>query len=403
MKLLNYTLALLLTLALCTNCIAQDNNFVIGKTEKLTSKILGEERTIYVHVPRGEAGQRFPVLYLLDGGGFFPLAVSILKMDDGLLPRMIIVGISNRRNRSRDLTPAKSKDMPTSGGGEKFTQFIKQELMPYIEGKYPTQPYRTLVGYSLGGLLTVNTLVNHPEMFNNYIAIDPSLRRGKKLQRKATKYLKTKGKFAKKSMYMAVANTMEGITKGLDTSNVMKDKSPFTRHIRAGLTFAKTATQQNNSGLSFAWKYYPNDSHSSVPYPAIYDGLRSVFAWYKMNPDDLATMQNRKTELKTVLRIFDNYYTTLSGKFGYKVLPDEGYLNSLGYMYLQTGQPKRSKAFFEKAIRYYPKSANVYDSMTDYYIDRKDRENALKYAIKAYEISKSVYHQKKLEKIKAKK
>ena len=385
---------------LCATAKAQNNPFVVGNIEQFHSKILGEQRTLFVHVPRGGKNQKYPVLYLLDGGGFFPLAVSILKLDDGLLPKMIVVGVANRQHRTRDLTPGAYRDLRGSGGGEKFTQFIEKELIPYIDGKYATRAYRTLVGYSLGGLLAANTLVNHTNLFDNYILIDPSLRRDKALQRKLFKGLKTRGKYAGKSAFLAIANTIEGVTTGVDTSNVMQDKSSFTRHMRAGLKLAKVATHQNQSDLRFAWRYYPNDSHSSVPYSAIYHGLRAVFSWYKMDPYDLAKAQNRKTSLKTVLSIFHNYYAMLSKRFGYQVLPEENYLNSLGYMFLETKQPERAKAFFQMAIEYYPQSANVYDSMADYYIAQKDRKNALSHLEKAYKISGDPFHKNRIDKLK---
>lgn len=402
-KLSSLITVLVLIVAFCnTTGNAQDNPFVIGKIEQLTSKILGEKRTIYVHVPRGGGNQKYPVLYLLDGGGFFPPTVSILQMDGRFLPQMIIVGISNQAHRNRDLTPSSYADLPNSGGGKKFTQFIEKELIPYIDGKYPTHPYRTLVGYSLGGWFAINTLVNYPHLFNNYIAIDPSLRRDKALAEKTRKYLKTKGKFSKKSLFLAVANTVQEI-KGLDTSNVMQDKSFLSRHMRAGLALGKAATQQNNSKLAFTWKYYPNDDHASVPYSAVYDGLRSVFAWYKMSVSKWATIKNPKTSAKEVLAIFNNYYARLSEQFGYQMLPEESYLNSLGYRCLQMKSLQRAKVFFQMAIKLYPKSANVYDSMADYYIAQKDRKNALYYVTKAYEISGDQFHKKRIEKLTTKK
>lgn len=402
MKLSSFTIILGLIVLICVESIAQKKQFVLGQTERVTSKILDEDRTVFVHVPRGNASKKYPVLYLLDGGQFFPMAVSILKMDEGILPKMIIVGISNSKNRTRDLTPKKYKNIQNSGGGEKFTRFIEKELMPYIEGKYPTHPHRTLVGFSYGGLLAINTLVHHTHLFDNYIIIDPSIRHDERLQKKVIQDLKTNTKFAKKSLYIAVANTLQGITKGADTTNIMQDSTPFTHHIRAGLTLARAAAYQNKSKLSYGWKYYPKDSHVTVPYPSIYDGLRSVFAWYKMDADEIVTVNNPKTSVKKVLEMFNNYYQLISKKFGYQVLPDEEYLNSLGYMYLQTEQPKRAKAFFEMAIRHYPKSANVYDSMADFYLAKKDPKKALEYLNKAYKISGSRQHKKRIKKVKAK-
>lgn len=402
MKLSSFITVLVSLVVFChTTGTTQNNSFVIGKTEQLTSKILGEKRTIYVHVPRGGASEKYPVLYLLDGGGFFPPAVSILQMDGKFLPKMIIVGISTHAHRNRDLTPSSYKDVPNSGGGKRFTQFMEKELIPYIDGKYPTRPYRTLLGYSLGGLLAVNTLVNYPHLFNNYIVIDPSLRRDKALAKKTQKYLKTKGKFSGKSLFLAIANTVQEI-KGLDTSNVMQDRSFLSRHMRAGLALGKTATQQNKSELTFTWKYYPNDDHYSIPYSAIYDGLRSIFAWYKMDVNKWAAIKSPKTSVKDILTIFNNYYAGLSEQFGYQVLPEESYLNSLGYRCLQMKWLQRAKAFFQMAIKLYPKSANVYDSMADYYIAQKDRKNALHYVTRAYEISGDQFHKKRIEKLKTK-
>ena len=75
------------------------------------------------------------------------------------IPELIIVALPNTR-RTRDLTPTHAirdysgKEEPNfsfSGGGESFLRFMEEELMPHIEAKYRTQPYRILVGHSLGG------------------------------------------------------------------------------------------------------------------------------------------------------------------------------------------------------------------------------------------------------------
>ena len=53
-----------------------------------------------------------------------------------------------------------------SGGAETFTKFIEEELIPYIDSKYPTMPYRTLIGHSYAGLFTINMLLNHKHLFS---------------------------------------------------------------------------------------------------------------------------------------------------------------------------------------------------------------------------------------------
>ncbi len=52
-----------------------NQNIVIGNIDSLQSKILGEQRKIWVHIPDG-ANQKYPVVYVLDGDGHFSSAVG---------------------------------------------------------------------------------------------------------------------------------------------------------------------------------------------------------------------------------------------------------------------------------------------------------------------------------------
>src|SRR5688572_17348396 len=169
-----------------------DSSRITGAEIKtIHSKILGEKRTIVIQTPsRMNAFDKYPVLYLLDGEAQATLVngqVQYLSESYKIIPNMIVVAIENT-DRVRDLTPSHFNLGPdgkpdtnaramgkNSGGGEKFLQFIKQELMTYIESNYPTTPYKILSGHSLGGLMAVYCLVNHPDYFNAYIAISPSL------------------------------------------------------------------------------------------------------------------------------------------------------------------------------------------------------------------------------------
>ena len=174
---------------------AQNRNKIeIGTIDSITSKVLNEERKIWVHIPRsaqyasGFAKQKYPVVYVLDGDAHFSSIVGIIEQLSEIngntnCPEMIVVGIPNT-NRTRDLTPTHStielpfvnKDLSdNSGGGENFALFLEKELLPYIESKYPAAPYKTLIGHSFGGLTVMNILTSHTQLFNAYIAIDPSM------------------------------------------------------------------------------------------------------------------------------------------------------------------------------------------------------------------------------------
>ena len=56
--------------------------------------------------------------------------------------------------------------------------------------------------------------------------------------------------------------------------------------------------------------------------------------------------------------------------------------------------------YFDLTIKYYPESANAYDSMADYY-KRKDNNNlAIKFVTTAFEFSKDNYYKKRIEELK---
>jgi predicted alpha/beta superfamily hydrolase len=270
----------------------QQNLFEIGVSDSLYSKKLDEYRKIWVHVPESamdNKNKKYPVLFVLDGDSQLPKISAILQQLERIkLPEMIVIGVDNSSNRLRDLTPTKphnpSPVSPVPGGGEKFTEFIEDELVPYIDSKYPTTSYRTLWGHSIGGLLVLNVLFSHSDTFDNYIAIDPSLWRGGDYDylKEYSAYLNNR-QFYDKSLFVGVANTMSRLNLNLDTVSVLKDRSRATEHIRHILTFSKIATTNRQNKLNFAWEYYDNEGHNSVVQVSTYDALCYIFRWYPEN------------------------------------------------------------------------------------------------------------------------
>lgn len=379
-------------------------NIVIGKIDSVQSSILGEKRKIWVHVPDGAANskERFPVVYLLDGDGHFSSVVGMIQQlstinGNTMCPKMIVVGIPNT-DRTRDLTPTHiDADPPfmdstfskTSGGGENFIAFMEKELMPHIDAKYPTATYKMLIGHSFGGLAVMQTFVHHNDLFNSYICIDPSMWWDKeKLLNQAQKVLLEK-KFEGKSLYLGIANTLED---GMDIKKVQKDTSQETKHIRSILKLQAAFERNKLNGLNYRGKYYPDDTHGSVPLIAEYDALRFFFDFFPLK----FTMMDFTDSTGALADKYQNHFARLSERMGYQIKPDEGEINYMGYDFLGRKMYKTAERLFKLNVENYPESYNVYDSYGDYFMAVKDKKNAILQFKKALSIKENEGSRKKL-------
>jgi predicted alpha/beta superfamily hydrolase len=163
----------------------------------------------------------------------------------------------------------------TTGGAEKFISFMEKELIPYVDSKYPASSFRILIGHSFGGLTVIYTLLNHVKLFNQYIALDPSMWWDEqKLVKQADSLLSNKT-FKDNSLFIAVANTWN---KEMNDVNQLKnDKTERTALTRPELTLIDHILANKQNKLRFEWKYYQKHNHMSVPPSGIYDGLKFLF------------------------------------------------------------------------------------------------------------------------------
>lgn len=185
MKFIYYKILLVISFWSYANAAKVKDEIPIHETFRINSTKVGEERTINVWIPEEYKKKPFaiPVMYMLDGGikEDFPHVVKTVSrlIKSNKIPPVLVVGIENTQRR-RDLTGftdvAKDKEIaPVVGGSIYFRAFIKEELFPEIEKRYKVSGKRALIGESLAGLFVVETLFLSPEMFNYYIAFDPSL------------------------------------------------------------------------------------------------------------------------------------------------------------------------------------------------------------------------------------
>ena len=375
---------------------AHDNRIVIGTIDTVYSNILKEKRAIYVHVPQGDKNARYPVLYILDAENHFESAVAMDEQLSGVLPDMVIIGITNT-NRERDLTPThvkpdrlvNARDASQAGGGENFMAFMQTELIPYVDTHYPTTSYRVFSGHSLGGLAVVNALFNHTGLFSAYIAIDPSVWWDQERWIKKYEAELSQRDFTNKSLFVAMANN---IPKGMDTTSIFNDTALIAPVTHAVLPFVRALRKANPKGLTWGSKFYPNEWHGVVEFNAEYDALRYLFNFYHFDMDLLR--QHPGLNADSLLTV---HYENVSKILGYKVLPTENNMNNLGYFYMEINRMDRACEILKRNTINYPQSSNAWDSLGECYAAMRDKNKAIEAYKKSLSLQETADTRKKLE------
>ena len=385
-----------------------DHPITVGKTIELYSNTLHEMRRVMLYLPDSYNDtyfykRRYPVVYALDGDShFYELAAMIRQMSGGPdFPEMILVSIPNT-DRIRDLTPTQDTSgfgmdprmARRTGGGEAFLSFIEHELIPHIDSLYPTAPYRVFTGHSLGGLMVIDAFLHHKDLFNAYLAIDPSMMWDSSRLVHQAQTLLPAADYHDRRLFMATANSLRQYPD--TTTALLHPGDIFVTHLRSMFQLRDiVAADSAANHVRFRWKYYPEYNHQSVPLPAEYDGLRFLFDFYALNVtyDHLPPTRADDTLLVA-------HYADISRHMGYTVSPPEPMINFTGYDLLRLKQYDRAFYFFDLNVRNYPQSFNVYDSMGDYWLARGDKAKAAADFKKSLELRENPDIRKKLEKLK---
>jgi len=150
---------------------------------------LNRTRRIWIYLPEGYSNskEKYPVIYMHDGQNIFDSSTSFAgewRVDetaDSLIKngykKAIIVGIDNGGEyRINELTPFENKEYG-GGDGRLYMDFIVKTLKPYIDSTYKTLPDRentSIVGSSLGGLISFYGIMKYKNVFSKAVLMSPS-------------------------------------------------------------------------------------------------------------------------------------------------------------------------------------------------------------------------------------
>ncbi len=355
----------ILPLLFCFQSVcAQDQpseSISIGKKYQLHSSILDQQREIWVATPRGyDPAQKatFPVIYVFDGESLFPAvagAVRFMSYSSEIppIPEAIVVGVTNvDRGRDMPIPQRYFRDF----GEENFRAFMTEELVPYINNKYQTNGLNILIGHSQGGLFSSYLFAKDHEMFPFVIALDDPI-----------------------GIFPSFNSIRQEIGQVLQVN-------PATRYASFEAVYGwsdqwEPAIQTEDRALQ---AMVTGETHESMPYKSIYDGLKFLF-------NDFSPPRN---DMK--LNLLTEHYAMLSEKYGYVTdIPQKVLLASAGRKIVENrkkeiielldftdnhfGKSDRSASIREQAAGITKEP----DPMVDYYLygmEGPDRNAARKFA-----------------------
>ena len=170
-----------------------------GKKEVPKSKVTGifkyhpamkgagiSDRDVTVWLPPGyekKTKKRYPVIFMHDGQNLFDAAKTSFGVEWGVdetvdklikskvIPEVIVVGINNTADRSKEYAPGEK--------GDAYMDFMVNKLKPFIDKIYRTMPdakHTVVGGSSSGGLISFMLAWQFPTVFSKAICMSPALK-----------------------------------------------------------------------------------------------------------------------------------------------------------------------------------------------------------------------------------
>lgn len=327
---------------------------------KLNSKILNQEREIWVYTPFGfdeNTSQKYDVIYVFDAQAreYFDLVHSAINFyNEGMFP-MVVVGIASpfdektKQSRNTDLLPKPENDKTTKkyngylGNADNFFRFLSDEVSPFLEKNYRTTSSRIAVGHSNGGTFISHCFLEKPEFFNAYILVSPNYEYDDFQLAKRFQNFNFNQLNSKKFFYLCNANEAKDFGKDWEKGNLEVAK-----------ILQEKATQNKIKFIN--QDFSKSETHGSIPPIGISLGLKNYMAFFTNSDNFLEKITKNET-----------------------ITLDADQVNSLAYSAHEKGKTKNAVKILLWANQKFPENFNIYDSIGEMYQNLGDKANAEKY------------------------
>jgi len=332
-----------------------------GQQITFDSKILGTSQVMNIYVPenfdQASAHHTYPVIFVNDGHGmqFFHALTGIVKhlSEVERMPKSIVVSLND--THAPDIYVNKKWSGWTGvdkfekyGQPELYIRHLTEEIIPFIKQHYRANDHRTIIGVSGSSLFGLNSFVQHPEIFNNYIFLASSdvigmgLKKGHTFIDAMAESL-SKGQGTREYLYFADADSdLEGGDRYKQNLAALKDKLSVYK----------------NESFTFDIETIPNENH----YAAFLKTMLSAFE--NMYPQKLWAPKYREIikQPGDAMTNIDNFYHDLSAKYGFQIIPNADRWNNVNNLrfisgkLLRDGRVKEAINVAERWNLYQPQS-----------------------------------------------
>ncbi|WP_397446059.1 alpha/beta hydrolase-fold protein [Polaribacter sp. R77954] len=146
--------------------------------KELTSDILETTRKLRIYIPEGyelDSIKNYPLAVVLDEEYLFDTYVgsAVLFAKKDKAPQQIIVGVAMEETKVKDISFNRTNGQ-LNADSRYFYEFLRDEVIFYMESTYRTSPFISLVGHGYSGNLVSHFLKEDTAFINSFICINPS-------------------------------------------------------------------------------------------------------------------------------------------------------------------------------------------------------------------------------------
>lgn len=342
-----------------------------GNSQKVSDSVFVKSQNLYreltVSLPpsyKKDPKRTYPLLFLLDGDYLFDPFEGTMKYgyywDD--LPEVILVGLSQDKERDADCTLDEATGLP-EGSGADFFEFIGGELMPYLQKKYRISPFKIIAGHDVTASFLNLYLYKDAPLFNAYISLSPEL--GLEMETRIAERLAG----FKQNIFYYQSSSDGDIKK-------MKEKiTTLDTNIKAVI----------NPSLNYKYDDFKEASHYSLVLYSIPSALYQIFASYQ--PISTTEFQEKIVKLESgYVTYLKNKYDILEKVLNIKLNIRINDFKAIEAAILKNKAYPELEQLAQLSHKMYPKTMLGDYQMALYYENTGDVKNAARYYLNAFQL-----------------